>query len=219
MTSKFFFPRLARRRNYRLTNRDGYYADYHEYREEIREDCQNRCYYCDSHENEVGGTEHMQLDHFRPKSLPEYLNIVNDPNNLVYACAGCNRFKSDDWPAQGLVGTINGNAGYIDRFDRSSGDLHKYIRIEENGVIVAIQIPAGHMITQLALNRYTRIRLRELRLKRSAVLIRLDEIITGLQNELESNGEEFTVRGRSLIENHLNDLSKFRENLADTYGY
>ncbi len=62
-----FFPLLKRRKQYK-TKRDGnYYANYNEYRQEIREDCLGRCVYCDRHENEIGGSESMKLDHFRPE--------------------------------------------------------------------------------------------------------------------------------------------------------
>jgi 5-methylcytosine-specific restriction endonuclease McrA len=78
-----FFPRLSRRGEYRRTRSGGYYADYSEYKQEIREDCLGRCVYCDTHENETGGAESMELDHFRPKKYPEYANLINNPHNLV----------------------------------------------------------------------------------------------------------------------------------------
>ena len=67
-TDCLFFPKLRRRKQYR-TNRDGeYYANYQEYKQEIRQDCLGRCVYCDCHENELSGQTGMDIDHFRPKA-------------------------------------------------------------------------------------------------------------------------------------------------------
>ena len=56
------------------------YADYHAYKESLKEDFHERCGYCDDHERftEVP----FQIDHFVPKAVLK--NIAeNDYNNLV----------------------------------------------------------------------------------------------------------------------------------------
>ena len=111
-----FFPTLSRRCEYSKTRSGGYYADYDRYRQEIREDCLGRCVYCDTHENETGGSESMELDHFRPQIYSEFAQLSNDPHNLLWACRGCNRLKWHHWPALGTEGTVNGEEGFIDPF-------------------------------------------------------------------------------------------------------
>ena len=96
---ELFFPKLNRRDNYKTKQNGEYYASYSEYRQEIREDCLGRCVYCDIHENENGGKENMQLDHFRPNEKYDDYQYINHPNNLHWSCGGCNRLKTDEWPS------------------------------------------------------------------------------------------------------------------------
>jgi 5-methylcytosine-specific restriction endonuclease McrA len=93
MHHNLFFPRLQRRSNYSV-KRTGDFYEYSHYKQEIREDCLGRCVYCDSHENEVGGHECMELDHFKPKKYDEHKHLINHPSNLVWSCRGCNRLKT-----------------------------------------------------------------------------------------------------------------------------
>src|SRR5215212_6748366 len=110
--SDLFFPNLLRRIQY-TAKKNGQFYEYRYYKQEVREDCLGRCIYCDSHENEVGGVECMELDHFRPKKYDEYKHLVNDPRNLVWTCRGCNRLKTSVWPALGLDGLIRNHEGFI----------------------------------------------------------------------------------------------------------
>ena len=86
-----FFPALTRREAYSVKANGEFYT-YSHYRSEIAVDCQHRCVYCDSKADEVGGTEAMQLDHFRPESLPEFEHLVNDPRNQ-----GCPKLEVIKW--------------------------------------------------------------------------------------------------------------------------
>src|SRR5437870_4619047 len=82
------------------------YQDYHPY---LREDFLRHCAYCTGHEDEMGGEDHYEIDHHRPKSRPEFAHLVNDYGNLYYACHGCNRrgAKGENWPSDDLY-----NAGF-----------------------------------------------------------------------------------------------------------
>ncbi len=89
--------------NYRLIPKNpnaqpasGVYSDW---KVQIADECFKQCVYCTIHENHWGGIDHYHIDHFRPKSKPAFTHLVNDICNLFYACPVCNRFKSDDWPA------------------------------------------------------------------------------------------------------------------------
>ncbi len=156
-----FFPRLSRRKQYTKTRNGRYYADYTIYKQEIREDCLGRCVYCDSHENETGGAESMELDHFRPQKYAEFAHLTNDPHNLLLACRGCNRLKGPHWPALGTEGTVNGDEGFIDPF---AENRLNYFQVFRGGKIDSIKPPGNYIIKLLALNRLSRKRLRELRI-------------------------------------------------------
>jgi hypothetical protein len=88
---------------YRLINKDpanqpatGIYSDW---KIQISNECYNQCVYCCIHENHWGGLDNYHVEHFRPKSILAFKHLENDICNLFLACPVCNRFKSDDWPA------------------------------------------------------------------------------------------------------------------------
>lgn len=175
-----FFPILKRRSQYRTKKNGDYYADYKEYKQEVREDCLGRCVYCDSHENELGGPSSMNLDHFRPKKYAQFRHLVNDPHNLVWACGACNRGKSDHWPALGTDGTVVGDEGFIDPF---AENRHDYFEVSSNGKLVALKPPAKYMIALLALNRpHAKIK-RKLRSQAYTLIPKLDERISELEQQ------------------------------------
>lgn len=74
--------------------------DYTKWKEQIAAECYHQCVYCAIHEKPWGGIDHYHIDHYRPKSIPEFKKYELDICNLFYACPICNRFKSDDWPAE-----------------------------------------------------------------------------------------------------------------------
>lgn len=139
-----FFPVLRRRSPYVS------YRKYSDYKQQIREDCQGRCVYCDLHENELGGREYMTLDHFRPKSFPEYKSLENDPTNLVWSCQKCNNYKDSHWPAIGTPHTYVNDQGFLDPF---AVDRKDYVAVDRNGQLQPKKDPAAWMINTLLLNR------------------------------------------------------------------
>jgi hypothetical protein len=159
--NELFYPKKKRRTAYSKTKRGKYYSNYSYYRQEIREDSLFRCVYCDIHELENGGEEHMNLDHFRPKAIDKFSSLVNDPNNLVWACGGCNNLKSDFWPITDSDFCFVGKEGFLDPFVDS---YQEYFLITDDGTLVAEKDPAQYMIMILALNRESRKKFRELRL-------------------------------------------------------
>jgi uncharacterized protein (TIGR02646 family) len=170
LTNDVFFPKLKRRESYSV-KQDGAYYVYHHYREEIRQDCVGRCAYCDAHENEIGGQEAMELDHFRPRSCAEHLHLVNDPNNLVWSCRHCNHLKSDHWPALGTSSCVLNGEGFLDPL---SEDRHDFFSVMQDGELVPLKAPAQYMLDLLALNRDSRRRIRRLRAEAQAVLQEID---------------------------------------------
>ncbi len=183
-----YFPKLSRRNNYPAHNR------YRKYRNEIREDSQYRCVYCDIPELELGfdqetRDQRMTLDHFRPQSL--FSSLENDPRNLVLSCQTCNGKKRDDWPAFGRSGTVDGNVGYIDAFADNRLD---YFEVLADGNLNPLKPPAQYMIRVLMLNRPAakRIRKRRRQLYESMLAFEIffdqeiQAIVQLLQNTIDS---------------------------------
>ena len=162
-----FYPEKKRRTAYSKTKKGKYYANYSYYRNEIREDSLFRCVYCDIHELENGGDEHMHLDHFRPRSIEKFSSLVSDPNNLVWACAGCNNLKSDCWPITDSDSCFAGKEGFLDPFVDS---YKEYFLIADDGLLVPIKDPGQYMVMVLALNRESRKKVRELRLLKTKLV-------------------------------------------------
>lgn len=88
---------------YRLIHKDsknqparGTYTDW---KVQISEECYKQCVYCTINESHWGGIDHYHIDHYRPVSIEAFKKLENDICNLFYACPVCNRFKSNDWPA------------------------------------------------------------------------------------------------------------------------
>ncbi|MCI0691606.1 HNH endonuclease [candidate division KSB1 bacterium] len=77
-------------------------SNYAKYRPYIREDFRECCAYCLMHETYAGGEENFELDHFRPKSRPEFSGLINEYANLYYACHPCNHQKHNHWPSEEL---------------------------------------------------------------------------------------------------------------------
>lgn len=71
---------------------------YHDWKEQIAEECYYQCIYCSINESQFGGIDHYHIEHYKPKSIKRFKSLENDILNLFYACPICNRFKSDDWP-------------------------------------------------------------------------------------------------------------------------
>lgn len=74
-------------------------GDYTKFRPFVREDFSECCAYCLLHELLAGGRRNFELDHFRPKSLPQFAILIKDFFNLYYTCHVCNNLKGKAWPS------------------------------------------------------------------------------------------------------------------------
>lgn len=192
---EIFLPNLHRRDVYKTTMDGNYYSNYGEYRQEIREDCWGRCIYCDLHENELGGVQHMEIDHFRPQSsFTCDKNDVHNPINLMWSCRGCNNTKSNTWNSD-EYGDPN---IFIDPFENNRKE---YFNVLDDGEFEAIRGEAQIIINVLKLNRKHRKKKRFARLnayktyqkllRRRKMIADLDlpdaekELIMGLQDDAE----------------------------------
>ena len=158
-TEELFYHRLERRETY--SRAEGVKSPkYSDYRQEIEEDCKNRCVYCDVTVQEHA-YEGMQLDHFRPEK--HFPTLANDPRNLVLACPKCNRFKWHYWPCERDTGapSHDDHVGFIEPFSERYGD---YFSVQSNGTLEGKKPPATYMIELLRLNRNARIQVRRRRI-------------------------------------------------------
>lgn len=201
-----YFPKMTRRAAYKVKENGEKYKTYSAYYDEIAEDCQNRCVYCDVLVKEVGG-ESMNLDHFRPQNhFPE---LGADPTNLVLSCAKCNQLKSDWWPEKD--GTADGGRhGFVDPF---AEHMLTYIRVEDDGAMASLKIPSQYMIDLMSLNRLTRKQIRRARRVRTEAF----EVMNDLCNEINAISskpvEEIRIR-LPVLAQALHDIRKLLENLA-----
>ncbi len=123
--------------------------DYTKWKEQIAEECYHQCVYCAIHENPWGGIDHYHIDHYRPKSMPEFKKYELDICNLFYACPICNRFKGDDWPAEP---NIDLNISCYP--DPSKIDYSTIFEVNNSDYkVIGKNIAANYIIERLFLNR------------------------------------------------------------------
>ena len=151
-----------------------------EIRAAIREAYGYRYGYCGVSETWVGGE--LEIDHFRP-----LLHGGTDaPDNLVYACTTCNRFKGDYWPPSNASETLR-------LLHPKQDDLTAHLSETADGHLVGLTPRGWFHIERLHLNRPQLVELRRLRqteqiLRRDIALaqesrIRLQKRISELEAE------------------------------------
>lgn len=86
---------------------------YNEHKDDLREDFNGKCGYCDDEDKWTGGKRFFHVDHFVPQ---KHLKAISDKeySNLVYSCFFCNNSKRSDWPTNDEHLHNNGREGYID---------------------------------------------------------------------------------------------------------
>ena len=90
------------------------YADYHAYKDFLKEDFNSCCGYCGDQDR--FSDVPYQIDHFVPKVILKTI-AENDYSNLVYSCGRCNRAKWDKWPTGDEKMQNNGEVGFVDPCD------------------------------------------------------------------------------------------------------
>ena len=97
-------------------------ARYQEYKQQLREDFNSRCGYCNDHES--WRNSYYEIDHFIPKI---YLNEDKHSSydNLVFSCRYCNNAKRHKWPTQDRNSPNNGTEGFVDPCSEEYDSLFK----------------------------------------------------------------------------------------------
>lgn len=73
----------------------GPFGHYREYKQYLRPLFRQRCAYCQTHDDHLGGIEHMTVDHFRPR---RHKDLIHTWTNLYYSCSVCNEHYKRDHP-------------------------------------------------------------------------------------------------------------------------
>lgn len=122
-------------------------GNYKSWKELLAKEGCHQCVYCAISEAAFGGTRNFHVEHFRPRRLFDHLE--NDFQNLFYACAICNGFKSSDWP-----GEVTEKLSAIGYCDPSRCDLAKVFDVDrETKVVGAESVTGRYMVERLFLNR------------------------------------------------------------------
>lgn len=163
-------------------------------RQQSSNDSKNKCVYCGLHESQFGGERNFQVDHFRPKSFPEFQHLDNDYNNLYWACCVCNNLKRDDWPSNDISPE---DICYLDpmQYDYNTMNL-----VHSNGLVESTTVAMKYINERLGFNRshlsYTRRESNVLNKARS-VLSKVHDI----SSTIKTNSELST-----LVSEQLNSL-------------
>lgn len=121
-----------------------------ELRNQIREKYKFACGYCGISEVDVGSE--LEIDHFHPTGK----GGTDEPQNLVYSCTTCNRFKSNYWPPDNTPQTFHLLHPIVD-------DLTTHIQETADGRINGLTQRGWFHIRWLHLNRPQLIAARQLK--------------------------------------------------------
>lgn len=111
---------------------------YNQYLMEIREDFHQICGYCGK--SEEVATKGFEIDHFVPQKVSS--SLIDEYQNLVYACFTCNRKKGKKWPTGDPMLMNNGKVGLV---DPATEEYDNHLMRDGNGKIV-YKTPLGKYI-------------------------------------------------------------------------
>lgn len=188
----FHFPKTKHKRHFSPPN----YKRYATYKPVLVREFRRQCVYCRNVDcaapNLVFG-----VDHYRPKSISKFADLVCDYSNLYYCCNSCNSRKSNYWPADESVGPF-----IVNPCDFKMADHLRYR--SETGEIEARTANGSHTIELLQLN------------DRSSVTFRktTDRLITKMSNDIVELNREISDIQLDLKDGRISQ-TEFDEQLAE----
>lgn len=124
-------------------------SDYRRYKRYLRLDFRYRCAYCNIPERRNGPSRNYAVDHFRPKSRPEFAHLRTAYSNLYYVCFACNDYKGNHWPSPG-------ENALGERFlDPCEDDFMEHLVVADDGSLTPLTPVARYFARRLNLNRET----------------------------------------------------------------
>lgn len=91
--SLFQYPKSKHRR--KLSPQK--YKHYRSYKRTLQTEFSRVCVYCRQPDSSAPNLN-FGVDHYRPKGIPRFANLVCEYENLYYCCGSCNSRKNDYWP-------------------------------------------------------------------------------------------------------------------------
>ncbi len=164
------------------TQRPSQVAEYRDYKPFLRREADQKCVYCAIGENPLGGYDNFHVEHFRPKSINKFNHLLKEFENLFYACAICNRFKSNDWPND-----PNSDHSVISYPDPKDVDYNVLFSFEQNGILRGNYVASKYLVEKLNLNRPQLINERREKLMRDKIKS-LIEFSKKMKDTAEKNG-------------------------------
>lgn len=79
------------------------FKHYQSYKRFLQTEFVRLCVYCRQPDSSAPNLN-FGVDHYRPKGIARFSNLVCAYKNLYYCCGSCNSRKSDDWPHDEKVG-------------------------------------------------------------------------------------------------------------------
>lgn len=76
---------------------------YQTYKRYLQHEFSRTCVYCRQPDSSAPNLN-FGVDHYRPKGIPKFSNLVCDYSNLYYCCGSCNSRKNNDWPKNEIIG-------------------------------------------------------------------------------------------------------------------
>ena len=187
-------PRVVRKQKPPVLTESRKYKPY------LRLDFARRCAYCYIPEVRYGSLGNYSVDHFRPKSIPEFRQFICRYSNLFYACMDCNRTKGKTWPQRKLR-----DLGF--RFlNPCRDDMARHWTVDQAGFLIPITMPAEYMIARLDLNRQL---LCEWRRDKA-------ELVTRIQDLMQSIGMAGGDRDLTNLINPV--LDRLRKQMLEEYA-
>lgn len=182
---------------------------YSQWKPQLAREGGSRCVYCCIPESKFGGSRNFHVEHYRPKSI--FPDLTNEYRNLFYACGICNIFKSDDWPAEHMLGNYR-IAAYPDPSLVSYGE---FLEVEATtGTVRSATFTGKYLIERLHLNRPQMIGLRLM----STLFMRIDAAHSAIRELWETGAVNETNRQEviELLLAHYQMARKYSE--ARPYG-
>lgn len=95
----FQYPKAKHRR--RLAPRR--FKNYKTYKRYLQTEFSRVCVYCRQPDSSAPNLS-FSVDHYRPKGIHRFAQLICDYDNLYYCCGSCNSRKSDYWPLDEKIG-------------------------------------------------------------------------------------------------------------------
>lgn len=95
----FQYPKSKHKR--KLSPRQ--FKQYRTYKRYLQTEFSRVCVYCRQPDSSAPNLN-FGVDHYRPKSIARFANLVCDYENLYYCCSNCNSRKNNDWPLDEKAG-------------------------------------------------------------------------------------------------------------------